>query len=354
MKIAKPYPYLYRDTDRQGHVRWRFRAPARKTLTIKGEFGSSEFAANYRAAFEGQKTESIVASAKYGTMADLARSYLRSATFANLASATRKSRRYWIESFIARHGTLPVTRLERRHVKMILDSFRARPGAARNVLSMLRVLITEAIDLGIVSEDPTAGIRRPKLNEAGWHTWTEKEIAQYEAQHPIGSQARLGFALALHTGQRSSDLIEIGRQHVSGDKISVRQHKTGRLLNIPISPELKAIIDATPSKHLTFIVTEHGKPYAHSGSFGNRMRRWAAEANLKGCPLHGLRKACCRRLAEVGCTASEIMAISGHKSLAECERYVRDAEQAKMADRAIARTTSYPHGDRSYPQEKKA
>ena len=38
------------------------------------------------------------------------------------------------------------------------------------------------------------------------------------------------------------------------------------------------------------------------------------------CELHGLRKAAARRLAEAGCSASEIMAITGKKTLAEVER----------------------------------
>jgi integrase len=84
------------------------------------------------------------------------------------------------------------------------------------------------------------------------------------------------------------------------------------------------------------------------------MKLWAREAGLDGCPLHGLRKVCLRRLAEAGCTAPEIMAISGHKSLAEVERYIKSAQQKIMGDRAIARTESYPRADQSYPREKKA
>ena len=51
----------------------------------------------------------------------------------------------------------------------------------------------------------------------------------------------------------------------------------------------------------------------------------------------GLRKAACRRLAEAGCSASEIMSISGHKTLAEVERYTREAEQERLAKNAMAR-----------------
>ena len=54
-----------------------------------------------------------------------------------------------------------------------------------------------------------------------------------------------------------------------------------------------------------------------------------------GLSVHGLRKAACRRLAEAGCSAHEIMAISGHTTLREVERYTRAAERGRMAKSAI-------------------
>ena len=99
-KIAKPYPYLYRDIDRQGEIRWRLRAPGRKTTTIKGTFGSPEFAANYRAVMEGTPAEKVGLPVKHGTMAALARSYLHSADFAALAPSSQRMRRHLVEQFI--------------------------------------------------------------------------------------------------------------------------------------------------------------------------------------------------------------------------------------------------------------
>ena len=84
--IAKPaYPYLCHDSDRHGRVRYRLRVPGRKAVTIKGQFGSSEFAANYRAAVEGTPVEKRGIPAQHGSMAALAQSYLRSAAFAALS-----------------------------------------------------------------------------------------------------------------------------------------------------------------------------------------------------------------------------------------------------------------------------
>jgi integrase len=352
MKVTKPYPYLYADIDRQGAERWRLRAPGQKTVTIKGKFGSPEFAANYRAAMEGDVVERKSPTGKHGTFNALGRDYLRSAAFAELAPETKRKRRGMVERFLDRFGALPVAGLERKHIKRIMDELAGRPGTARTMLSMLRVLIAIAIEDGIRGDDPTSGIKRPKLSKDGWHSWEDVEIEQYEAKHPVGSTARLALALALYTGQRTSDLIVMGKQHVRDDKISVVQHKTGTRLWV--HPDLKAILDATPSPHLTFLISGHGKPYASAKTFGSAMSAWANQAGLSGCPPHGLRKACCRRLAEAGCSATEIMSISGHKSLAEVERYVRAANQKGMAERAISRTQSYPREDQSYPREKKA
>jgi integrase len=339
--IAKPpYPYLCRDVDRQGRTRWRLRMPGRKAITIKGVFGSDEFATNYRAAVDGESPERERFKGMHGTIDALARSYLRSAAFAKLAPDTRKARRYWTEKFIAQYGSLYVATLKPHNVKKIMGAYALTPGKARNVLTMLRVLMALAIEEGIRNDDPTEGIKRAKLSKSGWHSWTDNEIAQFEAKHPVGTMARLAFALALHTGQRAADLTRMGRQHISNGRIAVVQQKTGKQLDIKLHPELVKIMNATPSAHLNFIVTDTGKPYAHAQSFGNRMRGWSREAGLTGCPLHGLRKACGRKLAEAGCTAHEIMAILGHNSLAECERYCREAAQKLLGDRAIERTVT--------------
>ena len=55
------------------------------------------------------------------------------------------------------------------------------------------------------------------------------------------------------------------------------------------------------------------------------------------CKAHGLRKAAARRLAEAGCSAHEIMAVMGHKTLSEVERYTRAAEQERLNAAAMAK-----------------
>ena len=88
----------------------------------------------------------------------------------------------------------------------------------------------------------------------------------------------------------------------------------------------------------TLLITRTGHAYK-ADDFSGRIRDWCDEAGLPSrCNVHGLRKAACRRLAEAGCTAHEIAAISGHKCLKEVERYCKAVNQAKMARSAMNNT----------------
>jgi integrase len=198
----------------------------------------------------------------------------------------------------------------------------------------------------LCATDVTQGIKLPKAKTDGHHTWTEAEIAQYESHHPIGTKARLALALPLFTAQRRGDVIRLGRQHVRDGVLVVRQEKTGVTLAIPVHPALHAILDATPSGHLTFLTTRTSKPYV-ANDFTEQFRVWCNEAGLPAkCKVHGLRKAACRRLAEAGCSANEIASISGHATLREVARYTKAVDQEAMARKAMARVAN---GTRTKP-----
>jgi len=183
---------------------------------------------------------------------------------------------------------------------------------ARSFLKALRAVVAIARRTVIRDDDPTEGIRVKVRATAGFRTWAEDDIARFETVYPIGSRARLAFALLLFTGQRRGDVIRLGRQHVKGGFMTVRQGRTGATVVIPLHPELQAILAASEAGNLTFLTTATGKPFA-PGAFTNWFGTLCRAAGLPlGLSAHGLRKAMCRRLAEAGCSANQIAAISGH------------------------------------------
>jgi integrase len=334
--------YVHEFVDRHGKPRHYFRRAGFKQVRLPEPPGSPEFNEAYQTALEGAARIEIGATrSAAGSVGALVSAYLNSMGFKNLAAETQRSRRGILERFRNEKGDKRVAMLRPEHVQKMLNSKAGTPSAARNFLNTLRVLMAFAREIGMRTDDPTFGVKRPKIKTTGWRTWTEDDIAAYEGRHAIGTQARLAMALMLFTGQRRGDIVHMGRQHVRNGAIEVRQRKTGTVLTIPIHAELQTIIDAVPSNHLTFLTTSQGKPFKSAASFGNWFGDCCRRAGLpKGTAAHGFRKAACRRLAEAGCSASEIMSISGHKSLSEVQRYCDAADQARMARQGMAAITT--------------
>ncbi len=326
-------------------ARYYFRRAGYPRTPLPGLPGSPEFMRAYEAALAGQRIQPGGSRSKPGSIDALTIAYYCSPAWLALAPQTRATDRLIIEKFRAAHGDKPVALLGRQHVNALIAERVETPFAANHWLRMIKTLMAFAVAEGWRKDNPAADIKRVRIKSDGYHTWSDAEIEQYEAKHPIGGKARLALALLLYTAQRKSDVVQMGRQHVRDGEILVRQQKTGAHLAIPLHPELRQAIDAAAGEHLTFIVTEFGAPYTAKG-FGGWFRERCDEAGLpKHCSAHGLRKAACRRLAEAGCSANQIAAISGHRTLNEVARYTRAADQARMAREAMAAITRTASGN---------
>jgi integrase len=338
--MRRPPPYVQGFIDRHGKPRWYFRRPGFKRMPLPGLPWSPEFMAAYEAAMERTPRIEIGASrTKPGTVAAAVVNYFNSWAFRNLAAETRRTRKNILERFRAEHGDKRIALLQPEHVKIMLAAKAGTPQAANNLLKTVRALMQYCIEQRLRDDDPTQGVRGAKIKTEGFRTWAEPDIEAFEAKHSIGSRARLALALLLYTAQRRSDVVKLGRQHIRSGVLHLRQQKTGRSLEIPVHPALQAILDATASDHLTFLTTQAGQPFTPAG-FTNWFRDRCNEAGLpRGTSAHGLRKAACRRLAEAGCSANLIAAVSGHRSLREVQRYTEAADQARMARSAMETVT---------------
>ena len=124
-------------------------------------------------------------------------------------------------------------------------------------------------------------MKPPKAKSQSRRPWTDEEIAAYESRHAIGTKARLAFALGLYTGQRRTDVIGIGPQHIRDGFLVLTQQKTSAPVDIPLIPKLREIIDATPLAALpTFPVTKKGQPFGPTKSNAH-FGKWCNEAECR-------------------------------------------------------------------------
>jgi integrase len=343
--MNRPPKFVHGFIDRHGKPRFYFRRAGFKRVPLPGLPWSPEFMAAYEQALAGQRAQIGQNRVKDGTIRALAASYFTSPSFRSaLRPNSQRVYRSAIDVFCrnvdqdgAAYGDKMLAGLRREHVVRIIGAKGDTPQSANFLLKVLRALMRHAVEIGLRSDDPTSGVRPLKFKSAGHHPWSEQEIAQFEKTHHLGSRERLAFALLLHTGQRRSDVIRMGYQHIQDGMLRVRQEKTGAELLIPVNTELAEAIEGSLGGNLTFLVTRFGRPFTPVG-FTNWFSVACDAAGLpSGCTAHGLRKSCARRLAEAGCTEHEIAAITGHASLAEVQRYTRSADQKRLAIAAMAK-----------------
>ena len=328
--------------DRNGNPRfyYRNRNQSGKRIRLRGPIGSPEFWEDYTAAaktYAVQPKTQKHSTKQHDTFRTLVVAYYKSAQYKQLADSTKRVRRGILDRFCEKHGNKRYSQLLPNHLVKIRNEMADRPEAANGLIKALRQVFVAALEIGLVDSNPAASVKMLKSNNSeGYHAWSIDEVEKFEAVHPIGTKARLALALFLYTGQRKGDVVCIGRQHVRNGWISIRQQKTGMLVDIPILDELQKIIDASPTGDLTYIASSFNKPFT-SGGFGNRMRKWCNEAGLPNCSSHGLRKAMATRLADLGCSTHQISAIGGWETLKEVERYTKQANRKRLAGQVKTR-----------------
>lgn len=335
--------YLSEDVDRHGNVRCYVRLPGKRKVRIRALPGTPEFMAEYQTAIAEVKADRPrqADQAKRGSFRYLCIRFYSSAAFKALDISTRNWQRRALDEIAQEHGAKPVAMMAARHVRKIRDAKIETPAAANQRVKALRAMFSWANEAEETTVNPTIGVKKLKYVSAGHHTWTADEIEQFNKRHPIGTQARLAFDILRYTTGRREDAPRLGRQHIRDGRIRFRQakneHRNPIDIDIPLHSDLAASIAAAKvGGNMTFLLTEFGKPFTANG-FGNKFKDWCRQADLPHCSAHGVRKATSTALAEAGATPHEIMAVTGHQTLEEVERYTKAASRKKTADAAMAK-----------------
>jgi integrase len=357
VKYLKEYPGASPFFDRHGVRRWRYRAKG-VNISLGTGYGSSEFILRYEAAVRGEKLRAGVGAHRTGpgSLDALCVSYLRSPTYLRLGKSSSSREANEIKRMRADFGGNPVSGIERRHIMAMMGARHATPASANHLLRMWRKLLRHAIDIDMRADNPATTVEFYSTSPDGFHTWTEPEIARFFKVHAAGGVAHAAVTLMLHTGAARVDAVRLGWSNIRGARLVYRREKTrsktDTVVDIPLHPALAAVLATLRRDRPTFLAIAGGAQRSSNG-LGNQMRKWCDAAGLPECTAHGLRKAIARRLAEAGASPHEIMAVTGHSTLKEVERYARAAGRAGMADRGLERlreadekVTALPRGRR--------
>src|SRR5260370_14799677 len=276
-------------------------------VRLRAPPGTQEFIEEYQRARDGHTapTRPRAAKAATGSLRWLVAGYYDAANFRTLDTSTQRVRRGLLDLICesttkagTRRGDLPFARMEPRHIRELRDQKLNFPEAANGRVKALRRLFAWAIERDLANNNPAADVAYLAGSGDGFHAWTIDEVQQFERKHPIGSKARLALALLLYTGVRRSDVVELGRQMERGGALHFSEKKgaNSRALGrkksaapkrhvLPILPALRAVIDATPSGTLAYLVTSFGQPFT-AARFGKQVPALCHEAGPARFPAH--------------------------------------------------------------------
>jgi integrase len=338
--------YVEERKDRRGRVAyWYFVRRGIVFGALPGAPGSEEFAAAYHrlltetapkppdSAAAGQ-TLTDPRDYPRGTFGALVTDFLGSAQFKTKSDRTRGEYQRIAELLQEEHGWKRVAKIRRRHIRKMRDAKSDTPGAANNVLRILKILLNFAVDDELIESSPAAKFKELPVGE--WRAWTDEECVKFEKKWAPGTMQRRAYAVALYTGQRKQDQITRTRSHRWDGGIHVVQSKTDQELWIPEHPELTAELGRGVAGTDTLLFTPtQGKPF-DSSYYGSWFAEAIDDAGLPDdCVLHGLRKTAARTLAELGLSEADIQSITGHVTARMVSKYVKSADQKKRARRAM-------------------
>lgn len=219
--------------------------------------------------------------------------------------------------------------VEPRHIASYLANRSAKVAANREV-SFFSTAWNIARNKGWINlPNPTEGIKRNKEKDRK-RTATEAEMKALTS--PDEALADMA-ALALMTGMRESDLLNLSLRAIETKGIRVKPQKTETTTQVeqffPWTPEMKAVVDRAKARRhrigslVLFPVQRRGRagqPYTVN-SFQNVWRRYFERCGVTGLTWHDLRRTALNmRKAESGTEAAKDM--GAHSSLTTTEGYL--------------------------------
>lgn len=322
----------------KGHVYLSYRVGKGPRTKLPDDPASDEFKLAYAAAVAGEATSRpAITKDAPRSIGALITSYLSSDAFASLSDGSKNGYRSRLDQIRRDHGHRAVVGLTKDRIEeKILKPLHSKPGAKIDTLKKLRILVRHARDLKWLAVDPSDGIKRGKSKEI--RAWTDAEMAAFEKRWPFGTKQRAAYELMLNVGTARVDTHLTTWMQADADDFEYTRRKTGVPVLVEKAESLLNALAALRRAHVCILTTEYGKPFTVDG-FSGWMRaaiKAAGVADLS-CQPHGLRKTFGRLLADAGASAHDIMAAMGHLTLAEAERYTREADRRRGGRRAIVK-----------------
>lgn len=208
-------------------------------------------------------------------------------------------------------------------VVQMMDGFKDRIAIANRLLTVLRLVYRWALDRGLVEVDPTVSVKRFRQTPRDRLISAREYAAIYQHCAPW---LQCVIDLCYLTGQRIGDVMTIERAHLGSDGIYFKQQKTGKVLIVAWTPELRAVVERAKTMmgevmNMTYLLAGRGGMLRKHSNVWRSFKGAAAKAGVEDVTLHDLRAMSGTEIDRQGGDATKLL---GHTDQRTTRIYLRD------------------------------
>ncbi len=198
-----------------------------------------------------------------------------------------------------------------------------KPPMAKLLRSTLSDAFNEAISAGITTSNPVLITKTPKTKVQRSRLTLDQFLS---AINHTNSTYKYIFLLAVLTGQRISDIVNLKWSDIRKDKIFIEQSKTGARIAIPLSLRLD-VLDLSIGDVLKKLPNHHD---TICGTTAIKLRANFAKAlpNIDNKPTFHEIRSLSARLYEEEKGAEFAKKLLGHKSMAMTDKYLDNRDNS--------------------------
>lgn len=311
---------------------------------LPGQPGDPKFAEAWLAA------QAMKVKPKAGTLLSVLNGFQESSDWDELAPRTQKDYIKLIKVIEAKFGTFPLSALSDKRTRAIFMGWRdERAKASRRQADygwqVLARILSWAQGRGLTDANPCEKGGRLYRGSRAEFIWTDDDEAAFLASAP--AHLHLPLMLGLWTGQRQGDLLALTWPQYDGERIRLKQGKTGARVVIPVGAPLKAYLDPLRKKVGKMLLNSDGEAWTPDG-FRSSWGKAVKAAGVVGVTFNDLRGTAVTRLALAECTEAEIATITGHslrdvRSILDAHYLSRDPKLGENAIRKLEARTKSPN-----------
>lgn len=206
-----------------------------------------------------------------------------------------------------------------------------------SVVAKIKTVMSEGKKLKYHDTDDFRDFKKPS-NETDAVYLTEDELNavwELELTDDLEKKARDMLIIGCYTGARWEDYSQFSTDNIQGKEFRYIQRKTGARVTLPVSPRLRealkrngghapSIGDVVFNRTVKVVCMRASidSPIQIRESKGDAYEHKVVP-KYKMVSSHTCRRTMCTLLEKAGVPHKEIMVVSGHKSLASFERYLR-------------------------------